>query len=114
MEPLRIGTCSWRYPSWAGLVYRDGKGSGVELLAEYATRYDTVEIDRWFWSLGRTRAMPRRTAGQCPWASSLRSRRRTASPSPTATVRRRPPPWWPTPSFSPPTRSRRFSRRLRR
>ena len=56
MEPLRIGTCSWRYPSWARLVYRDGKGSGAEMLAEYATRYDTVEIDRWFWSLGRTGA----------------------------------------------------------
>ena len=49
MAALRIGTCSWKYPSWAGLVYSSPKG--INHLAEYATRYDTVEIDQWFWSL---------------------------------------------------------------
>lgn len=46
---LRIGTCSWRYPSWEGLVYSAPKG--INYLREYAEHYDTVEIDRWFWSL---------------------------------------------------------------
>lgn len=49
MARLRIGTCSWRFPSWAGLVYSAPKG--INYLREYAEKYDTVEIDRWFWSL---------------------------------------------------------------
>jgi uncharacterized protein YecE (DUF72 family) len=32
-----------------GLVYSAAKG--INYLAEYAARYDTVEIDQWFWSL---------------------------------------------------------------
>ena len=49
MSRLRIGTCSWRFPSWAGIVY--SAAEGIDHLAEYARRYDTVEVDRWFWSL---------------------------------------------------------------
>ena len=49
MAILRIGTCSWKYPSWAGLVYSAPKG--INYLEEYARRYDTVEVDQWFWSL---------------------------------------------------------------
>lgn len=45
---LRIGTCSWNYHSWEGLVYQPGKGS---YLRQYGLGYDTAEIDRWFWSL---------------------------------------------------------------
>jgi uncharacterized protein YecE (DUF72 family) len=48
MNGLRIGTSSWKYPSWKGLVYSDGV---TDYLAEYARKYDTVEIDQWFWSL---------------------------------------------------------------
>lgn len=49
MAALRIGTCSWKYDSWLGLVYsRKDKAS---YLREYAKRYDTVEVDQWFWSL---------------------------------------------------------------
>ena len=59
MGRLRIGTCSWKYPSWEGLVY-SGRDPG-NYLAEYARRYDTVEVDQWFWSLGRSgTALPRR------------------------------------------------------
>jgi uncharacterized protein YecE (DUF72 family) len=52
---LRIGTCSWKYPSWKGLVYSDpagyrGRAAGIDYLAEYASRYDTVEVDQWFWA----------------------------------------------------------------
>ncbi len=49
MEKLRIGTCSWKYPSWEGLVY--SAPGGIDYLHEYAQRYPTVEIDQWFWSL---------------------------------------------------------------
>jgi uncharacterized protein YecE (DUF72 family) len=48
MKKLRIGTCSWKYPSWKGLVY----SPGVEnYLQEYSHKYSTVEVDQWFWSL---------------------------------------------------------------
>lgn len=49
MAKLRIGTCSWRFDSWHELVYSAPRG--INYLEEYAARYDTVEIDRWFWSL---------------------------------------------------------------
>jgi uncharacterized protein YecE (DUF72 family) len=49
MAQLRIGTCSWKYPSWEGLVY--SRREGIDFLGEYARRFDTVEIDQWFWSL---------------------------------------------------------------
>jgi uncharacterized protein YecE (DUF72 family) len=46
---LRVGTCSWKYPSWKGLVY--SQAGGIDYLAEYARHFDTVEIDQWFWAL---------------------------------------------------------------
>ncbi|MBN1409693.1 MAG: DUF72 domain-containing protein [Spirochaetales bacterium] len=49
MGKLFYGTCSWKYPSWKGLVY--SKAKGINYLAEYAQKYGSVEIDQWFWSL---------------------------------------------------------------
>ena len=49
MAGLRIGTCSWNYPSWEGVIY--DSHDKAEYLAEYADRFNAVEIDRWFWSL---------------------------------------------------------------
>ncbi len=46
---LHIGACSWKYPSWTGLVY--DKQSDDSYLQQYARRFATVEIDQWFWSL---------------------------------------------------------------
>jgi uncharacterized protein YecE (DUF72 family) len=46
---LHIGTCSWKYDSWRGLVYSEAPHP--DYLAEYAQKYDCVEIDQWFWSL---------------------------------------------------------------
>ncbi|MBT4131905.1 MAG: DUF72 domain-containing protein [Candidatus Marinimicrobia bacterium] len=46
---LHIGTCSWKYPSWEGLVYDSKKPENF--LQEYARKYESVEIDQWFWSL---------------------------------------------------------------
>jgi uncharacterized protein YecE (DUF72 family) len=55
MTELRIGTCSWKFPSWRGLVYpaqaRGPAGAQAYYLQEYARTYSTVEIDQWFWSL---------------------------------------------------------------
>lgn len=46
---LRIGACSWKYPSWNKIVY--SKPGGINYLSEYSKKYNTVEIDQWFWSL---------------------------------------------------------------
>ena len=48
MAQLRPGTCSWKSPSWSGLVY--SAPTGVSYLVQYARHYDTVEVDQWFWS----------------------------------------------------------------
>ena len=49
-----MGTSSFIYPSWDSLVY---SGAHPEHpLTEYALRYPMVEIDRWFWSLGKDSA----------------------------------------------------------
>ena len=49
MAALRIGTCSWKYDSWRGLVYSEPPK--LNHLEEYVKKYNTVEIDQWFWSL---------------------------------------------------------------
>ena len=49
MANLRIGTCSWKYDSWKGLIYPDDPN--INYLAEYSNHYNTVEVDQWFWSL---------------------------------------------------------------
>ncbi len=46
---VKIGTCSWKYDSWTGLVYSNRTGENY--LKQYAAHYKTVEIDQWFWSL---------------------------------------------------------------
>jgi uncharacterized protein YecE (DUF72 family) len=48
---VKIGTCSWNYESWVGLVYSEPKKYAVEYLREYAKKYRTVEIDSWFYKI---------------------------------------------------------------
>lgn len=49
---LKIGTCSWKYPSWKGLIYdADKPYRPDDFLADYAKKLTTVEVDQWFWSL---------------------------------------------------------------
>jgi len=49
---LRIGTCSWKYDSWKGLVYEKGKAYRPDdYLPDYAKHLGSVEVDQWFWSL---------------------------------------------------------------
>lgn len=49
MKKVDIGTCSWKYPSWKGIIYSESKH--INYLHEYAQHFSTVEIDQWFWSL---------------------------------------------------------------
>jgi uncharacterized protein YecE (DUF72 family) len=46
---IRFGTCSWKYDSWKGIVYTATNSKNY--LKEYSTKFHTVEIDQWFWSL---------------------------------------------------------------
>lgn len=49
---LSVGTCSWKYDSWKGLVYDPEKEyRGADYLTDYAAYFSTVEVDQWFWSL---------------------------------------------------------------
>ena len=49
---LRIGTCSWKFDSWRGLIYETDKTYRPDdYLADYARHLNSVEIDQWFWSL---------------------------------------------------------------
>ncbi|MEJ2057901.1 MAG: DUF72 domain-containing protein [Desulfofustis sp.] len=46
---MHIGTCSWKYDSWRGLIYPET--GPINYLASYSKHYRTVEVDQWFWSL---------------------------------------------------------------
>jgi len=52
---LKIGTCSWKYESWQGLVYSQKKE--INYLKEYSQHFQTVEVDQWFWSLFKANAV---------------------------------------------------------
>ena len=56
---IHIGTCSWKYNSWKGLVYSSDKVRNH--LQEYSKHFSTVEVDQWFWSLfkGNTAVLPK-------------------------------------------------------
>jgi uncharacterized protein YecE (DUF72 family) len=62
MTTIKLGTCSWKYDSWRGIVYSEKKA--INFLEEYSQKYDTVEIDQWFWSLFGVNkiALPNRSA----------------------------------------------------
>ena len=49
MAKLIIGTCSWKYDSWKGIIYPEF--GEINYLEEYSKHYKTVEVDQWFWSL---------------------------------------------------------------
>jgi uncharacterized protein YecE (DUF72 family) len=49
LKYIHLGTCSWKYESWRGIIYPES--DKFNYLEEYAKHYDTVEIDQWFWSL---------------------------------------------------------------
>jgi uncharacterized protein YecE (DUF72 family) len=49
MNKLYIGTCSWKYDSWKGIIYPEF--GDINYLEEYSKHYNIVEVDQWFWSL---------------------------------------------------------------
>lgn len=49
MSEFNIGTCSWKYESWKGIIYPEF--GDFNYLEEYCKSYNSVEIDQWFWSL---------------------------------------------------------------
>lgn len=49
--PILFGTCSWNYSSWVGLVYSEQQRRAAAYLREYSQKYDTVEIDSWFYKI---------------------------------------------------------------
>jgi uncharacterized protein YecE (DUF72 family) len=48
---LRMGTCTWNYDSWVGLVYSREMSGAAAYLPEYARRFETAEIDSWFYRI---------------------------------------------------------------
>ena len=55
MNDIRIGTCSWNYESWVGLVYSQPRARAVEYLPEYSRRCRTAEVDSFFYRLPESR-----------------------------------------------------------
>jgi len=53
----RIGTCSWKFESWVGLVYSAPRGTAAEYLREYSGRFETAEIDSWFYRMPSRRTV---------------------------------------------------------
>ncbi|HOJ19014.1 MAG: DUF72 domain-containing protein [Ignavibacteriales bacterium] len=51
MKKFRVGTCSWNYESWLGLVYSFKWKTSAPYLVEYSKHYKTAEIDSWFYNL---------------------------------------------------------------
>ena len=41
---LHIGTCSWKYDFWKGIIYPDKEK--FNFLGEYSKHYNTVEVDQ--------------------------------------------------------------------
>lgn len=48
---IKYGTMTWNYDSWVGLVYSIERGRAAEYLPEYAEKFDTAEIDSWFYRI---------------------------------------------------------------
>ncbi len=49
-DVLYLGSSSWKFPSWRGLVYSKTTPPS-RFLSEYTSRFSCVEVDQWFWSL---------------------------------------------------------------
>ena len=48
---LLYGTCSWKFPSWVGLIYSAEQRYAADYLPEYSRSFRTAEIDSWFYHL---------------------------------------------------------------
>lgn len=52
---IHIGTCSWNYESWVGLVYSGPSRTAAGYLGEYSKRFRTAEVDSFFYRLPESR-----------------------------------------------------------
>jgi len=57
MSTPKIGTCSWKFDSWVGLVYTHTGRTAAQYLGEYSARYRTAEIDSWFYRMPARRTV---------------------------------------------------------
>jgi len=48
---VKLGTCSWNYESWVGLVYSKPSKTAAGYLPEYSQHFRTAEVDSWFYRL---------------------------------------------------------------
>jgi len=55
---LRIGCSGWNYDAWRGELYPEGMGP-ARWLREYATHFDTVEVNSTFYRLASRKAVER-------------------------------------------------------
>lgn len=55
LSSIRIGTCSWNYVSWVGLVYSRPSRTATGYLGEYSKRFRTAEVDSFFYRLPDSR-----------------------------------------------------------
>jgi uncharacterized protein YecE (DUF72 family) len=51
MKKLKIGTCSWNYESWMGIVYSNKWKTSASYLIEYSKHYKSAEIDSWYYGM---------------------------------------------------------------
>jgi len=71
-QHVSIGTCSWKYDSWKGLVYDRGtKYHADDYLVDYSKFFTTVEVDQWFWSLFPGETVMPRTQAVSTYAASV-------------------------------------------
>ena len=49
MSRVEFATCSWKYPSWEGIIY--SRKEGINFLEEYSAHYHAVEVDQWFYAM---------------------------------------------------------------
>ena len=55
MDNFRIGTCSWNYESWVGLIYSEPSRTAAGYLFDYAKRFRCAEVDSFFYRLPESR-----------------------------------------------------------
>jgi uncharacterized protein YecE (DUF72 family) len=65
MSNILLGTCSWNYASWVGLVYSCPQKTAADYLIEYSKHFTTAEIDSWFYKIP-TKAETKRYGEQTP------------------------------------------------
>jgi uncharacterized protein YecE (DUF72 family) len=48
---LYLGSCTWNYDSWVGLLYDKSSPTAAGYLEQYSKHFNSVEIDSWFYRI---------------------------------------------------------------